>query len=86
MRSEHTSSKTSPKLKTPGAKVPGKEAEIPGKEAEIPGKTAEIPGKTAEISWQKAGFKNSALEGLEHISQPLCECHEFRSRMSDLEM
>ena len=79
MRNEHTSSKTSPKLKTPGAKMPGKEAEIPGKEAEI-------PGKTAEISWQKAGFKNSALEGLEHISQPLCECHEFRSRMSDLEM
>ena len=79
MRNEHTSSKISPKLKTPGAKMPGKEAEIPGKEAEI-------PGKTAEISWQKAGFKNSALEGLEHISQPLCECHEFRSRMSDLEM
>ena len=72
MRNEHTSSKTSPKLKTPGAKMPGKEAEI--------------PGKTAEISWQKAGFKNSALEGLEHISQPLCECHEFRSRMSDLDM
>ena len=86
MRNEPTSSKTSPKLKTPGAKMPGKKAEIPGKEAEIPGKAAEIPGKTAEISWQKAGFKNSALEGLEHISQPLCECNQFRSRMSDLEM
>ena len=44
MRNDHKRTKISPKLKTPGAKMPGKQAEIPGKEAEIPGKTAEIPG------------------------------------------
>ena len=38
--------------------------EIHGKEAEIPGKAAEIPGKTAKVSWQKAGFKNVPLKGL----------------------
>ena len=38
MRNEHTQSKTSPKLKTPGAKMSGKKAEIPGKLVEIPGK------------------------------------------------
>ena len=78
MRNEHIWSKTSPKLKTPGAKMSGKKAEIHGKAVEIhgkvveiPGKKAEVPGTTAEISWHKAGFKNSALEGLQQKLQLL---------------
>ena len=64
MRNEHTSSKTSPKLKTPGAKMPGKKAEIPGKEAEIPGKTAEIPGFRRKFPGRRRDSRTVPLKGL----------------------
>ena len=42
------------------------------------GKNGGNTRETAEICWQKAGFKNSAFEGLEQMLQPLCEYHESR--------
>ena len=73
MRNEHTRSKASPKLKTSGAKMPGEKG---GNTRERGGNTWESGGNTRENGESflaEGGIQERAFEGLEHMSQRLCE-------------